>query len=464
MTFSKKPQKTRKIIPNNLEKRKKAIPLKAVGVDIGGTKILAVLVSSNGRILRECKVKTPATEGKALLALEKAICWAKGSEKITGIGIGFAGFIDSEQGIVIESPNMPSIKKAKVKSFLEKKFKCKVCLENDANMFALGEWFFGFGAKHKNFAALTIGTGIGSGVIENGKLLKGKGIAPEFGHTIIQAKGGRKCKCGNTGCFEAQACGSALLERANSFGLNSSSGEEIAKKAKTGNKKAIKAIKETAHYLGIGLANFANAFDPEIIVIGGGLSNIPLLLREAEKEMQKHVVVKKRARVCKEKLEGKGAALGAALCALNGFLPLEKKPVLAVDCILEFNKGIVLLKRNFKPKGWALPGGIVEYGESLEKAIEREVLEETNLKIKGLKQFKAYSAPERDPRWHSVTVVFTGKGIGRIKKSRESEKVSVFNTKSLPKLAFDHQKILADWAKEHNKKISFTFERQSKRI
>ncbi|MFH1235147.1 MAG: ROK family protein [Candidatus Diapherotrites archaeon] len=322
--------------------------VKAVGVDIGGTKIFAALADCNGRILSECKTSTPKTRREILAALANAISRVKGKEKIKGIGVGFAGFVDSEKGIVISSPNMPAIRGTKVKAFLEKRFGCRIALENDVNMFALGEYFFGFGGKFKNVVALTIGTGIGSGIIINGRLLKGKGIASESGHTIIAADSGRKCACGNSGCFEAMACGAALVERANALGLNAKNAEEVAKKAKAGNKAAIRAVKETARFLGIGLANLANAFDPEAIVIGGGLSNIPLLLGEAEKEMQKHVVVKKRTKVFREKLQGKGAVLGAAACALDSFILLEKKPGASG---LGKRAHCVRMQKNFKGMG-----------------------------------------------------------------------------------------------------------------
>lgn len=422
--------------------------IKAIGIDLGGTKIETALVDEYGRVLRKLRRKTPKKESEILRELVKAIKEVQGKEKITGIGIGFAGFVDSKRGIVISSPNIPPIKKARVKEFLKKRFKCKIVLENDANMFALGERYFGFKKKHSNFVALTLGTGIGSGIIVNGKLMKGKGIAAELGHTIIDSSSAKKCMCGNFGCFEALVCGRALVERARQHGLNAKSAKEVALKSLRGNKAARKAIKETAHFLGIGLANIANTFDPEIIVLGGGLSNIKQLIEDAKKEMKKHVVVKNRVKVFREQLNGNGTIIGAALCTMNEFLLLQKKPLLAVDCIIETRKGIVLIKRRFEPRGWALPGGIVEYNETLERAVRREMLEETGLKLKGLKQFRAYSSPKRDPRQHSISVVFTAKGIGRIQPNSEAREIRAFQLNKLPKLVFDHAKILKDWAKE----------------
>lgn len=422
--------------------------IKAIGVDVGGTKIKAALVNESGRVLKKTKLKTPIKEKKILHALIKAIKRVKGKEKIEGIGVGFAGFVDSNKGIVISSPNISSIKNTKVKEFLEKKFECKIVLENDANMFALGEFLCGLKKKYSNIVALTLGTGVGSGIIINGKLLKGKGIASELGHTIIDSNSSEKCNCGNRGCFEAMVCGRALVKRAEEHGLRVKSAKSVAKKAVEGNKAAKKAIKKTAHYLGIGLANAANSFDPEAIVIGGGLSNIDSLLELAEKEMKKHVTVKNRVKVLSENLNDQATVIGAALAVINEFVLMEKKPLLAVDCIIEKNNGIVLIKRRFEPKGWALPGGLVEYNESLEEAVRREMLEETGLKLRGLKQFRAYSDPKRDPRQHSVSVVFTAKGIGRLKSSAEATNIRVFSENEFPRLVFDHKKILKDWAKE----------------
>jgi len=207
-------------------------------------------------------------------------------------------------------------------------------------------------------------------------------------------------------------------------------------------------VSETAYWLGIGLANVANTLDPEAIVVGGGLVNLPGLVSEAGKEMQKHVVVGNRVRVYSEKLDGKAGVLGAALCSVNEFVLEKKYPLVAVDCIIEFKGGVVLLKRRFEPKGWAIPGGLVDYGESLKKAVRRETIEETGLYLTELRQFRAYSNPERDPRHHCVSIVFLAKGKGVLKKNRESDDLKVFPISGLPRLVFDHRNILNDWAKE----------------
>ncbi len=122
-----------------------------------------------------------------------------------------------------------------------------------------------------------------------------------------------------------------------------------------------------------------------------------------------------------------------------------KTPELAVDMIIRYKKGIVLIKRKYKPFGWAIPGGFVDCGETVEHAARREAKEETNLRLKNLKQFHVYSDPKRDPRQHTVSVAFTAEGYGRLKAQDDAADVKIFDKKNIPKLAFDHKKILDDY-------------------
>ena len=125
----------------------------------------------------------------------------------------------------------------------------------------------------------------------------------------------------------------------------------------------------------------------------------------------------------------------------------RKRPVLTVDAIIKYYKvkkflGIVLVERKYPPYGWSLPGGIVEYGETLENAVKREAGEETGLKVKILKQLSAFSSPKRDPRWHGVSIVFLCRAEGKIIARDDAKTAKVFPAKKIPKLAFDHRKIL----------------------
>ncbi len=124
----------------------------------------------------------------------------------------------------------------------------------------------------------------------------------------------------------------------------------------------------------------------------------------------------------------------------------NKNPLPTVDIIIEYENGIVLIERKNPPYGWAIPGGFVEYNENLESAALREAKEETNLNVFNLKQFHAYSAPERDPRGHTIANVFIAQGRGEIRAASDAEKAEVFFEETLPeKIAFDHRKILEDY-------------------
>ncbi|MFH1642691.1 MAG: NUDIX hydrolase [Nanoarchaeota archaeon] len=122
-----------------------------------------------------------------------------------------------------------------------------------------------------------------------------------------------------------------------------------------------------------------------------------------------------------------------------------ESPSLAVDIIIRFGKGIVLIKRKNKPFGWAIPGGFVDYGETVENTARREAKEETNLDLLNLKQFHVYSDPQRDPRGHTISIIFTADGKGDLLAGDDAENAGIFTKETLPKLAFDHNKILIDY-------------------
>ncbi len=125
-------------------------------------------------------------------------------------------------------------------------------------------------------------------------------------------------------------------------------------------------------------------------------------------------------------------------------------PYLAVDAIIRYEEGIVLVKRKNPPLGWALPGGFVEYGESVETAVEREVREETGLELEDIKQWKVFSRPERDPRKHVVTVCFTAEGKGKLKAATDVKEAQVWSPdRRIPELAFDHEQILEQYLQEY---------------
>ena len=283
-----------------------------LGVDLGGTKIATALANAQGEILARGYSPTSAQAGSSavistiLATIEKILSSNKlDLSRVLGIGIAAAGIIDSDNGKVIFSPNLPGWHEVPLREAVEQRLSIPVYLGNDANLAALGEWRFGLKKKVANLIYITGGTGIGGGIIIDGKLYTGcRGAAGEIGHMTIDINGPR-CNCGSTGCWEALASGTALATEAVrqiSQGANTSivalvdgdmskiDAKVISEAAKQGDELAKELISRLGYYLGVGLANVVNIFNPELILIGGGIAKMGgLLLKPAIK------VVKERA-------------------------------------------------------------------------------------------------------------------------------------------------------------------------
>ena len=287
-----------------------------IGIDLGGTKIAGVLSTPSGKVLMEINIPTEASKGKkqVIANIKKVIYTLIQSKKVKlkAIGIGAPGPIHYEKGIVIEAPNLPGWKKVHLRDILEKEFKVPIFVDNDANCAALAEAWFGAGKFAKHFIYMTVSTGIGGGIIINKSLYRGAiGAAGEFGHMIINSNG-PKCACGNNGCLEALASGTAMKKKTGTAAI----GIELA--ARQGDKAAIATIEETAEYLAIGIANLVNIFNPEMVVIGGGLSNMrEKLLGPVKRQFKKHALSlpAKSVKIVRAKLKNNAGVLGAvALC------------------------------------------------------------------------------------------------------------------------------------------------------
>jgi len=283
-----------------------------LGVDLGGTKIAAALATTQGKILARGRSSTPAQAGpdaviKSICAtIDKTLSAKKlESSRLLGIGIAAAGSIDSVNGKVIFSPNLSGWHEVPLRDAVERKFNVPTYLGNDANLAALGEWRFGVEKKVANLIYITVSTGIGGGIIADGKLYTGAcGVAGEIGHMTIDVNG-PKCNCGSIGCWETLASGTALAREAVkqiTEGAKTSIIElvngDISKidarivdlAAKQGDRLAQELISQLAYYFGVGLANLVNIFNPELILVGGGVAKMgDLLLQPAIK------VVKERA-------------------------------------------------------------------------------------------------------------------------------------------------------------------------
>lgn len=258
-----------------------------IGVDIGGTSVKAGAVDNRGKILCEKKCKTQSGADIVIadmITLIKDIIAAMGEAPIS-IGLGCPGLINSKNGEVVYSNNL-HWQDVPLKAKIQEAFGLPVFITNDANAAALGECFCGAGKKYQSMIMITLGTGVGSGIVVNGKLFEGNlGAGVELGHEVIRV-GGEKCTCGRRGCFEAYGSATALIRFArramqkdkSSLLWEYSEGDEekvdgviIFKAMREGDKTAAKVVKKYIYYLSEGLANITNAFHPEALVLGGGI-------------------------------------------------------------------------------------------------------------------------------------------------------------------------------------------------
>lgn len=263
-----------------------------IGVDLGGTKINTGIVDENGRVIRSIKAPTLAKEGPypVIERIKKSIHDVLDEANmdlgcIGGIGIISPGPIDSDKGLVINPSNLPGWDHIPIVNILKEEFKLPVMLDNDANAAALAEYLFGAGKGLKHFVYITVSTGIGGGVIIDGKLYRGANSnAAEVGHMTMDYKG-PKCNCGNIGCFEAFASGTAIARFANEAvqrgrntlikeiaGESDITAQHVFEAAVIKDPVALELIEKEAFYLGIGISNIITFANPERIAIGGGVS------------------------------------------------------------------------------------------------------------------------------------------------------------------------------------------------
>jgi len=264
-----------------------------IGIDVGGTKVLTALADENGLILNKAQKPTEADKGEETIisnikdSIDRVINNSPiTKEEVKRIGIGSPGPLDLEKGLIIENSNL-SWTNVPIVKILEEMTGIPVTLENDANAAALGEKHFGAGREADNIVYLTISTGIGGGIIIDKKIYHGgKGNAGEVGHMTLIPDSNYQCGCGNYGCFEAVASGTAIARRGKEVlqkeeeslikdysnnDVDQIDAPLVAAAARAGDKQAIEIFKLTGRLLGIGISNVVNLFDPEIIVLGGGV-------------------------------------------------------------------------------------------------------------------------------------------------------------------------------------------------
>jgi len=296
------------------------LAMNAIGVDVGGTKIAAGVVTPEGKLLNEVRYPSDGSTKVLLDSIARAVREVRDGYEVGAVCLAVPGLILAQEGKVVFSPNLSTIQGVSLKDELEGRFDLPVTVENDANAAAWGEFRFGAGSEVDHLVFVTLGTGVGGGVITHGVLMRGaQGAGGELGHVTIQATGPR-CGCGNHGCLESLASGTAITRRArevaakkpdSALGKLASErkliGEDVTNLAHEGDEAALAVLEETGLWLGIGLAGFVNIFNPEVIAIGGGAAKAgDLILDRARKEM--HLRARSPSR---DLVEIKEATLGA---------------------------------------------------------------------------------------------------------------------------------------------------------
>ena len=306
-----------------------------IGIDVGGTNVKIALVDDKGSILYSNSVPTRAEMGYEYTVnnIKQAIRDLMSETKVTGIeGIGFdfPGQIDYKNGIVRLAPNIPGWVNIPIAKIIEDEFKIPTRIDNDVHCAALGELNFGAGKGCENFICMTVGTGIGSGIVINGKLVRGaSNAAGELGHIKLQMHEGPLCGCGDHGCLEAFASGPSIVAMAEEYILGGkstkfrelASGGEItpfivAEAAKQGDPVARRIFARIGEYIGFGLSSVVNLLNPKKIIIGGGVADAGDILLDPIKETIKKramVVAGSAVEIVPAKLGNTAGVIGASL-------------------------------------------------------------------------------------------------------------------------------------------------------
>ena len=283
-----------------------------IGVDVGGTKVAAGLVDDEGRILARTRLPTPGrspaevADTIAAVVRELREDAAGSGQQVAAVGVGAAGFVDVHRSRVLFAPNL-NWRDEPLRDEVTRRTGLPAVVENDANAAAWGEFRFGAGRDVSDLVMVTVGTGIGGGIVLDGRLHRGaSGLAGEFGHLEV-VKGGRRCGCGQDGCWEQYCSGRALLREAREIAdvrpyeavrlLELGGGRpegiealEVTLAAQEGDPAALACFAEVGRWLGQGLADLAAALDPLVFVVGGGVADAgALLLDPARRHLETHL-------------------------------------------------------------------------------------------------------------------------------------------------------------------------------
>jgi len=320
----------------------------AVGIDVGGTKVAAGVVDDAGRVREVLRRETPTTSPSAVEeAVVAAVTELRRRHDVVAVGLAAAGFVDATRATVLFAPHL-AWRNEPLQQAITARVRLPVLVENDANAAAWAEWRFGAAQDEDIVVCLTLGTGIGGGIVLGGRVYRGSfGVAGEFGHMQV-VPGGQPCPCGNRGCWEQYASGNALVRRARELAAAKSpvmsgvlemaggdaaaiSGHLVTRAAELGDRFAVELLSDVGHWLGMGLANLAAALDPGVFVIGGGVSHAGELLlgpaRAAFADTLTGRGFRPQARVVPARLGNDAGLIGAAAlaCALPAELGLDDR-------------------------------------------------------------------------------------------------------------------------------------------
>lgn len=310
---------------------------RAVGLDIGGTKIAAAVVSDDGQLSDRSTVPSEADDPDATTAALCDLAEKLWEDDMVGVGVGAAGLVDCHEGVIRYAPNL-RYRELPVASLLRQRLgaSVKVVVDNDANAAAWAEYRMGAGRGSTHMVLVTLGTGLGGGIVLEGRMYRGaRGMGAEIGHMVIDPEG-PYCGCGRRGCWERLASGTALAGMAREAVMDvpgtailalaggqeqDITGRHVTEAAAQGDVLAIELIRRLGIHLGWGLVNLANIFDPDLFVVGGGLVGLgEPLLGPAREELARHLEGaghRPAIPVVPAELEDRAGVVGAGLLALD---------------------------------------------------------------------------------------------------------------------------------------------------
>ena len=313
----------------------------AIGIDIGGTKVAGGVVDEDGRVLLRTRRDTPHRSKRPRVVEDTIVDVVEELRAqrpdVAAVGIGAAGFVAADRATVVFAPHL-SWRHEPLRDALSRRIDAPILVENDANAACWAEWRFGAARGESDVVMVNLGTGIGGAILLHGELIRGRyGIAGEFGHMQVVPEG-QRCECGNRGCWEQYASGNALVREARAMILANSpvatdlaarvdgradelTGPIVTEAARDGDATSTELLAEIGHWLGIGIANLAAAFDPGTFVIGGGVSAAgELLLGPARETFRRRLTgrgYRPEAQIVAARLGNEAGLIGAADLARN---------------------------------------------------------------------------------------------------------------------------------------------------